>query len=188
MPQGRGKVELFKSIRLMMAEQRYIEAQQLVEQTMLMHKSDQLLGLYIEIHQLQDSLLPYSETVAFVKTIQEQDPHRSLDLLFKLKAKTIEVKLLEMNLYARLGALDELYKSISNFYLHLYERKIPRVFVEVQNLRRKFFTKDFKLELQEIALELTTILPGQYITGAFEFVTIKVNPQVAVFEEASVAI
>lgn len=146
-------VEQIEKIRLMMAEQRYIEAQQLVEQTMLMHKSDQLLGLYIEIHQLQDSLLPYSETVAFVKTIQEQDPHRSLDLLFKLKAQTIEVKLLEMNLYARLGALDELYKSISNFYLYLYERKIPRIFVEVQNLRRKFFTKDFKLELQEIAVE-----------------------------------
>lgn len=136
-----------------MAEQRYIEAQQLVEQTMLMHKSDQLLGLYIEIHLLQDSQLPYPETVSFIKTIQEQDPHRSLDLLFKLNAQTVEVKLLELNLYARLGALDDLYKSISNFYLYLYERKIPRVFVEVQNLRKKYFSSDFKFELQEIALE-----------------------------------
>ena len=146
-------VEQIEKIRLMMAEQRYIEAQQLVEQTMLMHKSDQLLGLYIEIHLLQGSHLPYSETVRFIKSIQEQDPHRSLDLLFKLNIQTVEVKLLEINLYARLGALDELYKSISSFYLYLYERKIPRLFNEVHVLRRKYFTNDFKLELQEIALE-----------------------------------
>ncbi len=146
-------VEQIEKIRLMMAEQRYIEAQQLVEQTMLMHKSDQLLGLYIEIHLLQDSQLPYPETVSFIKIIQEQDPHHGLDLLFKLNAQTVEVKILELNLYARLGALDELYKSISNFYLYLYERKIPRVFINVQELRKKYFSSDFKLELQEIALE-----------------------------------
>src|SRR5690606_32159582 len=42
--------------------------------------------------------------------------------------------------------------KISDFYLFLFERKIPRVFDEVISLRKKYLQNDFNLELKELAL------------------------------------
>lgn len=134
-----------------MAEQRYTEAQQLLENILRTQKSEELLGLYLEIHLLQGISLPYEQTIEFIKL--HQDHHKSLELLGHLDT-TIETRLLELKIYELLGDLDHLYNKISELYLFLYERKIPRRFDEVMALRKKFFSTDFNLELKELALEL----------------------------------
>ncbi|MFA5584197.1 MAG: hypothetical protein WDA09_08275, partial [Bacteriovoracaceae bacterium] len=139
-----------EKIRLMMAEQRYIEAQQLLEKILILEKSQELLGLLIEVYLLQGASLPYDLALEFVKS--NNDPHQSLEIISHLNHQGIESKVLEIQLYASLGSLNKLNEKISDFYLFLFERKIPRVFDEVISLRKKYLQNDFNLELKELAL------------------------------------
>jgi len=143
-------VDNLEKIRLMMAEQRYIEAQQLLEQTLLLQKSQELLGLLIEVYQVQGVALPYDLALEFIKA--NKDSHQSLEIISQLNHQGIESKVLEIKLYASIGALNKLNEKISDFYLYLFERKIPQVFDEVITIRKKYFQSDFNLELKELAL------------------------------------
>lgn len=133
-----------------MAEQRYIEAQQLAEQTLPLTKSQELLGLFIEIHLQQGISLPYEITLEFINA--SQDTHYCLGLIKQLSRSGIESQIIEIKLIAQLGELEELHQKITAFYLFLFERKIPRRLEEVISLRKQFFSSDFNLEIKELAL------------------------------------
>ncbi|HLW56127.1 MAG TPA: hypothetical protein VKY27_02005 [Bacteriovoracaceae bacterium] len=145
-------VEKIEKIRQTMAEQKYLEAQRLIEHALQFEKSNELLGLFLEIHLLQGMPLPHDQTISYINSTD--DYHKSLELIQKLAVQSLESRIVEIKLYEKIGDLEELYNKISDFYIHLYERKIPRHFEEVQQLRKKYFASDFNLDLKELLLNL----------------------------------
>lgn len=161
-----------------MAEQKYLEAQQLIEHALQFQKSDELLGLFLEIHLLQGMPLPHDQTIEYINS--NHDYHKSLELIQKLSVQSLESRIVEIKLYEKLGDLEELYSKISDFYIYLYERKIPRHFEEIHQLRKKYFAFDFNLDLKELLLNLdrgwnqvTENEVGRLIKDCFQKSTVK---------------
>ncbi|HXH73338.1 MAG TPA: hypothetical protein VNJ08_00115 [Bacteriovoracaceae bacterium] len=155
-------VDPISVIRQMMAESKFYEAQKTTE----LHLSSQngtsraiLLPLYLELLELQDKRLPEELIIEAAEVSVDVDLDQSIMWLEKLKAKTASqnfqrIQILKIKMAEKKGRLEELYKLISEFKMHLFESKVPANIEFVDMLISKYFKYDFHLKLQQLAIAL----------------------------------
>lgn len=84
MPQGRGNVELFKSVRLMMAEGRFIQAERTLLDYSLQHEEQLSIDFFhelFEVRRLRGSDFPFSELHSYFKKLADKNKFQEINEL-----------------------------------------------------------------------------------------------------------
>lgn len=149
--------------RQMMAEQKFIEVQKLIEvQLSLPHTSTRrdLLHLYEEALIGQQKTLP----VQFLLELSELETsagnfERVHNLLENIPSDVsqkyfLTIQKLRIQAAEHKGQMNELYQLVTTFLLRQFEKQIPNVPLWLESIIEKYFKFDFALRLQKLSLAL----------------------------------
>ncbi len=152
-------MESIDQIRQMMAEQKFLEAQRLIEAQFALNAlpRHELLRPYVQAltalnKEISDSLcLELAEL-----ELQSLDTDRALEFALRIREPSLYTRVAEIR--ARIaeskGLVDDLYVQISEFLIRQYQERVPVVPVWLEVIRIKYFKTDFTLRLKLLALQL----------------------------------
>lgn len=155
----KGHLEAIDQIRQMMAEQKFFEAQKLIEiQLKLSAINDyQILKYYFESLLPQNKFLPQELHLELVEKAIDQD-----DLI--LAEELLETKLsdryhnrqfmLRIKIFEKKGNVDAIYKCLSSFLLRQFEYQTPFIPEKIELLKERYFKNDFGLNLKILSIYL----------------------------------
>lgn len=155
-------MDLIESIRQMMAEENYSDAEQASESLLisaLPNQRSELIRLYLESLIQQKKSLPAHLVTEVLNVIWDKNPEQAITF-FEHAGDSIKsspdsrVQFFRMKLAEKRGHVQELHDLISSFHLRIYERNVPHVPGFVSVLVQKYFRNDFQLRLQSLALTL----------------------------------
>lgn len=146
-------------IRQMMAEQKFIEAQKLIEvQLQLNHEARyELLKLYADVLSSQHKTLPQELALELAeKEIQQKNYERALNLLEVVNSEKFFNRVMKIKITSaeERGRMEELYSYLSHFLLRQYEKQNPLIPEYSSVLIDKCFRNDFNLKLKHLAITL----------------------------------
>jgi hypothetical protein len=155
----KGHLEAIDQIRQMMAEEKFIEAQKMIEVQLKLTSSPQypLLKLYFECLIPQNkSLQPEQQMELAEKSFENNDFKLASQLLeekisdrYFSRITKLKLKLLEVN-----GNFDEMYKCLSGFLIRLFEFQIPCLPEWLKDYSEKYFKNDFGVNLKLLSIHL----------------------------------
>ncbi len=152
-------MESIDQIRQMMAEQKFLEAQRLIE-----------AQFALNVLPRQELLRPYAEVLAALNKeisdplclelaeieLQSHDTDRALELVRRIRGSAYYTRVAEIR--ARVaegkGLVDDLYTQLSEFLIRQFFERVPVVPVWHDEMRMKYFKSDFTLRLKLLALQL----------------------------------
>jgi hypothetical protein len=146
-------LESIDHIRQMMAEQKFSEAQRLIEAQLALDVSPRpaLLPLYVDVltalnKEVSDPLcLELAEL-----ELKNQNVDRARDLVLRIRSASFYTRVTEIR--ARIaegkGLVDELYVLLSEFLVRQFAEQVPVVPVWHDELRLRFFRTEFNLLLK----------------------------------------
>jgi len=156
-------VENIFRIQQLLAEAKFVEVQQIIEQSLNQNLESQnlesLLELYFDCLKAQKKYRPVDKLIKLIEIKIEtnsEDIQKWLDQFnqTELQKYQFEILNLKINYYHRRGRLDDLYNSVRDFQNYLYEFRIPLVPPQIRELIQKYFPQDFHLKVQSLALDL----------------------------------
>ena len=155
----KGHLEAIDQIRQMMAEQKYFEAQKMIEVQLKITSSPQysLLKLYLESLIPQNKRLQQEQQIELAEKSFENNDHKLASELLETKMSAryfsrvtkLKLKILEAN-----GNFDEMYKSLSEFLIRLFEFQVPCLSDWLKNYVERYFKNDFGLSLKLLSINL----------------------------------
>lgn len=155
----KGHLEAIDQIRQMIAEQKFYEAQKLIEVQLKLTTSPQytLLKLYLESLSPQNKFLSPAHQIELAeRSFENNDWKLATELLEKKfgdryfsRATKLKLKLLEVS-----GRIDELYKCLSEYLLRQFEFQMPCFPEWVNSYSAKYFKNDFSINLKYLSLYL----------------------------------
>lgn len=152
-------MEAIVQIRQMMAEQKFLEAQKLIEVQLKLNSDSrhELLKLYFE--SLQNQHKNFAQDLAIeLAELEVQDKHFdfALELINLISSEKFFIRILKIKIQTAQdkGQMEELYAHISEFLLRQFEKQVPVVPQWITDLTEKYFKDDFKLKLKRLALSL----------------------------------
>ncbi len=155
-------METILSIRQMLAESKFFEAQMAAE--LLLMTADPLLRqevlpLYLESLIEQSKHPKATWVLEACELMVEKDQEVTSRWLSELSSKEISfhyrrVLALKVQMAHKKGKTDELYRLISDYQIFLYEKRIPAAPEFISRMISTYFKKDFHLKLQQLALNL----------------------------------
>lgn len=161
-------VESIPRIQQLMAESRFVEAQNEAEIQLNLRKGSEtteLIESYFQTLVAQDKPVPgelllklielsLPDKIQIAKTWIER-----LDLTKNLNKR--RVLLVKMSIAESLGRTEELYKLVSEFQIDCYENNYPVQNETVERISKKYFNQDFQLGLQRLAITLLRLDLGE---------------------------
>jgi tetratricopeptide (TPR) repeat protein len=156
-------VENISRIQQLLAEAKFVEVQQLIEQSLNQNLDSQalenLLELYFDCLKSQNKCKPIDKLIKLIEIKidnNSDDVQKWLDQFnqAELQKYQFEILNLKINYYHRRGRLDDLYNTLRDFQNYFYEFRIPLVPSKVKDLIQKYFPQDFHLKVQALALDL----------------------------------
>ena len=152
-------MESIVQIRQMMAEQKFLEAQRLIEVQLALandHRHELLLLSFQASESLDKSFpIPFRLELAELES-QAHNHEFVLELISKVDTDRFYLRVLKLKLHAAeaRGQVDKIYKHLSDFYYHQFEKQIPNTYPWVNVLVEAYFKNDFNLRLTQLALFL----------------------------------
>lgn len=153
-------MDLIESIRPMMAEEKFAEAQAALEASLVsipIAQRPTAISLLLECYLRQKKSLP--DQLVLEVLSEDREPSLVLEF-FQNSSPALQtsgdsrVLLFRMKRAESRGQLQELHDLISEFQLGRFTRSLPVIPSLVSDYRRKYFRNDFQLRLQGLALEL----------------------------------
>lgn len=146
-------------IRQMMADQKFSEAQKLIEVQLQLNRVSryELLQLYVEALQYQQKQLPNELAIELAeKEAVQKHFEKALQLISLLNTEKFFIRALQIKIAAAedKGRMEELYSYFSEFLLRQYEKQTPVVPAFISDLIDKYFRHDFNLKLKRLAVTL----------------------------------
>lgn len=146
----------------MMAEHKFLEAKQLAQAQLSTHEQvvrAELIPLYLDVLEKLNQPCPADLCVEMAKLTFERDTNEAEIWLGKInsheqKKFSREIDVLKISIAEKKGRIEELYRLLSTYQLHLFEARIPARPEFTHELIQKYFQNDFHLGLQELALSL----------------------------------
>lgn len=155
----KGHLEAIEQIRQMMAEEKYFEAQKIIEVQLKINSVDRysFLKLYFESLSYQKKVLPPELQIELAeKSLENQDKKLASELIqnniserYFTRSSKIKLKILQEN-----GNIDEIHKVISEFLLRQFEFQIPVVPHWLIQYSEKYFKNDFAINLKIFSINL----------------------------------
>ncbi len=143
----------------MIAEQKFLEAQRLIEAQLALNvlpRSD-LLRTYVDV--LSALNKDISDSLCFELAeieLKAQDTDRALDLALQIRSPAFYSRVAEIR--ARVaegkGLLDDLYGLLSEFLIRQFRERVPVVPAWHEEMRGRYFKTDYTLRLKLLALHL----------------------------------
>jgi len=158
-------VESISTIRQMMAEGKFLEAQRAAEALLILNEissRNEILPLYLEILLTQEKHLPTDLLIETAELLIKSDIEQTQKWLSCIPATIArkyfrKIYSLKLQIAEAKGLTQSLYELLTQYQLELYNNRIPALPSEVELLVEKYFKKDFHLNLQRLAI---TILAG----------------------------
>lgn len=152
-------MESIVQIRQMMADQKFLEVQRLIEVQLALTNEfrHELLLLYLEAFESLDKSFPSHLALELAELESAHHNHEIvIRLISKADLKKHFLRILKLKLKAAedQGQMDKMYEYISEFYIHQFEKQIPFVTDWIQTIIFKYFRNDFNLKLKQLALTL----------------------------------
>lgn len=152
-------MESIVQFRQMMAEQKFLEVQKLIEvQLSLNHESrHELLLLYHEALKSLDKKLP---SLLALELAELESSKRNHDFVAELLSETPKHYFYQKKCLLKLkasedkGQLVKMYNLLCEFLLHQFEQQVPNIPPQVSDLIQRFYRNDFNLKLNILALKL----------------------------------
>lgn len=155
----KGHLDSFDQIRQMMADQKFYEAQVLIEhQFQLNPKSrESYLRLYFDVLEAQGKVMSDQLKLELAESESEQEQHEFvLSLLKSIQSKKLSLRILKLKIKAAedKGQMDQLYQQLSEYLVAQYENQRPYVEASIEETIHQYFKTDFNLKLKLLALKL----------------------------------
>lgn len=146
-------------IRQMMAEQKFYDAQKLIEiQLKLSSESrHELLKLYYDSLNSQHKIFPQDLALELAeKEILLKNFEFALNLTSSISADKYYIRIFKMKVMVleEKGMMDELYNQISAFFIRQFEKQVPTIPDWLSQLVERYFRHDFNLKVKQLALTL----------------------------------
>lgn len=153
--------QLIASIRQMMAESKFFEAQIITERELFLKSEPRrdLLLSYIEILNAQKKSIPAPVLIEAAEFIIQEDSSQAEILLdqitsFDKEKNFLNVQQKKIAIALKQGQLKKLHELIFDLNIFLCENHIPIIFEDIEKLVVKFFKDDFNFMLQKLSLLL----------------------------------
>ena len=166
-------------IRQMMAESKFLEAQKQAESVLLNVKSSErseIIFLYLEILSALNKHHPIELLLEAAEVLINTDVDKAqywLSLIGNEHSSIYKkrIELLKIRIADKKGNLDEVYRLILNYQIHLFEHKAPTQVEAIQTFIEKYFKSDFNLKLHELAIQgmLCNLTAAERITRELIF-------------------
>lgn len=156
----KGHLEVIESIRHMMAEQKFFEAQKQIEVQLSLNVEDRylLLKLYFESLEQQRKSLPNFLLIELAEFESKKNDHEQAIAYTRLISSTeFDSKILKIKISAatHYGRIQEVYELTSEFYLSQFENQCPHIPDWISQKVEKYFKHDFNLQLKALAIALS---------------------------------
>lgn len=153
-------MESMTKIRQMMAEQKFFEAQKLIEAQLTIQSEArfELLRLYTESLTAQQKELPATIKIELAEyELQNRGYDLVLDLLNTVPAaerrrEFIKIKKMLVTALDQKGRINQVHQQLSELLIYQFEHQNPHIPSWVVNTIDKYFKQDFGLKLKELAL------------------------------------
>ena len=152
-------MESIVQIRQMMADQKFLEVQRLIEVQLELNSElrHELLLLYLEAFESLDKNFPVHLTLELAEL--ESLKHNYdfvLKLISRIDSEKHFLRILKLKLFAAeaQGQMDKMYGYVSEFFIHQFEKQTPFVVDWIPAFISKYFRNDFNLKLKQLALTL----------------------------------
>lgn len=155
----KGHLEAIDQIRQMMAEQKFFEAQKLIEIQLKLSSINnfQILKLYYQSLIPQNKLLSPELQLQLIEKALEQDELSLAEEIIENKISDRYFNrqlILKLKIFEKKGNVDEIYKSLSAFILRQFEYQTPYLPEWINNLKERYFKNDFGLNLKILSIYL----------------------------------
>lgn len=155
-------VDIISRIQQLMAESRYVEAQKEAEISLSEtsnSNNSMLLELYFQSLLAQSRPLPSPRLIDFLELIVPHQIEKSLNWISYFTEKDLShfkgrLLLVRIQLAEARGLTEELYRLLNEFQIYQFEKNVPFIPELIQKLIQKYFSGDFHLKLQLLALNL----------------------------------
>lgn len=146
----------------MMADQKYVEVQTLIE-VQLIEKSNsrmELLGIYFDCLEAQHKSLPADLIIELAQQMSLIQNHQQVNVLLNKLRHPYQanhyliIKKLKIMAALDMGQMDQFYQLINEFLIIQYQKKIPSIPAWLGSLMDKYFKNDFGLKLKLLAIVL----------------------------------
>lgn len=153
-------MEAIESIRQMMAEQKFFEAQKQIEVQLSLNVEDRfvLLKLYFETLDQQKKIIPNHLLIELAESESQKKNHEeALSYIELVTSREFDSKILKIKISAAAdkGMLQEVYELVSTFYLTQFESQTPYIPEWIAEIVHKYFKQDFNLQLKHLAIVLS---------------------------------
>ncbi len=153
-------VDLISSIRQMMAENKFIEAEKIAEINLKQQSSQQrneLIKVYLETLNLQNKTIPENLVLELLESDFTEYPSWEKHLEKKLNSHTLKKSIIKMKYLDSKGDLFLLLGEIKKIKQILIENNKPILNEYITGLQEKYFKDDFELKIFDLVL---TFLQG----------------------------
>jgi hypothetical protein len=161
-------VESIPRIQQLMAESRFVEAQNEAEvQLNLIQGSEttELIEIYFLTLEAQDKPLPGELLLKLIESSLPDKIQNAKNWIWRIdQTKNLNkrrVLLIKMSIAESFGQTEDLYKLISEFQIDCYETNYPVQNATVERISKKYFNLDFHLALQRLAITLLRLDLGE---------------------------
>lgn len=146
-------------IRQMMAEQKFSEAQKLIEVQLHLNNESrlELLQLYVEALESQHKQLPPEFAIELAeKEAELKNFETALRLINSVNTDKYFIRMMKIKILAaeEKGRMEELHSCLSDFLLRQYEKQTPVIPPFITAMIEKYFRHDFNLKLKRLAITL----------------------------------
>jgi hypothetical protein len=143
----------------MMAEQKFSEAQKLLEVQLQLNNESrlELLHLYVEALESQHKQLPPEFTIELAeKEAELKNFETALRLINSVNTDKYFIRTMKIKISAaeEKGRMEELHSCLSDFLLRQYEKQTPFIPLFISAMIEKYFRHDFNLKLKRLAIIL----------------------------------
>jgi len=155
----KGHLEAIVQIRQMMAEQKFLEAQKLIEIQLKLSpiKDYEILKLYFESLHPQNKLLPQVLLLELAEKAIDHDNFTLAEDLLETKISDRYINrqlILKLKTFEKKGNVDAIYKCLSSFLLRQFEYQTPFLPEKINSLKERYFKNDFGLNLKILSIYL----------------------------------
>lgn len=154
-------LESISKIQQMLAESKFVEAQKESELVLIRHEnsvSTELLQLYFESLKAQAKPLPAELVLSLVEKLLPLNPDEAEnwleDIVHSNSKCSQQVLLLQIRIAEIKGKTEQLYNLISEYQISRFETRTPGIHEFVLSFIQKYFSHDFHIQLQRLALDL----------------------------------
>lgn len=165
MRQGRGNVELFKSVRLMMAEGKFIQAERALMDLSLQYEGELPIEFFQELFEVRKQLgkeFPFSELHSFFLKLSEKNLNQEIDDLlswwtfYHPKFESCELYKWKLTLAENKGQIQDLEKQLKLFGLFILKHHYWSHMETFSNYQKRYFKNNYEVIFLALHYQLLT--------------------------------